>query len=226
MGVAGALRVTGFWLWVGGEPLFAAFLQEVGSDRVLVEGVVAGDDGKAAGSDEVVLAVFGGIVSDDGAFGKMHVAVDDGAADAAVASDVDMREDDTGVDFGVGIDADVLGKDGVAHHAAGDDAAAGDDGVDGHAGASGLAEDEFGRRVLAHARADGPALVVEVEDGGNGGHVHVGVVVGLEGADVAPVKSFLTVLVDEVIGEQLVLAEDGGQDVVSEVVLRFGIFGV
>jgi hypothetical protein len=76
------------------------------------------------------------------------------------------------------------------------------------------------------AGADGPAVVVEVEDGGDRGHVHVGVVVGLERADVAPVEGFLAILVDEIVGEHFVLAEDGGQDVVAEVVLRLRVFGV
>jgi len=68
-------------------------------------------------------------------------------------------------DLGVGVDADVLGDDAVADDGAGDDAALGDDGVDGHAGAAGLAEDELGGGILAGAGADGPAVVVEVEDG-------------------------------------------------------------
>ncbi len=105
-----------------------------------------------------------------------------------------------GVDVGVGVDADVLREDGVAHDGSGDDGAGGDDGVDGHAGTAGLAEDELGGRVLVGAGAHGPGLVVEVEGGGDAGDVHVGLVVGLEGADVAPVEGLLLVLVDEVVG--------------------------
>ena len=101
-----------------------------------------------------------------------------------------------------------------------------DDGVDGHAGAAGLAEDELGGRVLVGAGAHGPGLVVEVEGGGDAGDVHVGLVVGLERADVAPVEGVLLVLVDEVVGVHLEAAEDLGQDVVAEVVLGVGIFGV
>ena len=48
--------------------------------------------------------------------------------------------------------------------------------------------------------ADRPALIVEVEDGGDAGDVHVGFVVGLEGSHVAPVEGLLLVLVDEVVG--------------------------
>ncbi len=101
-----------------------------------------------------------------------------------------------------------------------------DDGVDGHAGAAGLAEDELGGRVLVGAGAHGPGLVVEVEGGGDAGDVHVGLVVGLEGTDIAPVEGLLLVLVDEVVGVHFDAAEDVGQDVVAEVVLGVGVFGV
>ena len=74
------------------------------------------------------------------------------------------------------------------------------DGVDGHAGSSGLAEDELGGRVLVGTGAHGPVLVVEVEGGGDAGDVHIGFVVCLEGADIAPVEGLLLVLVDEVVG--------------------------
>ena len=69
-------------------------LEEFGADGVLVDGVVAGDDGEAALGDEVVFLVLVGVVADDGAVGDVDVAVDDGVADAAVAADVDVGEDD------------------------------------------------------------------------------------------------------------------------------------
>ncbi len=68
--------------------------RKLGGDGVFVDGVVAGDDGEAAGGDEVVLLVLVGVVADDGAVGDVDVAVDDGVADAAVAADVDVGEDD------------------------------------------------------------------------------------------------------------------------------------
>jgi len=154
----------------------------------------------------------------------VDVAIDDGVADAAVATDVDVGEDNAGVYVGVAVDADVVGEDGVAQDRAGDDAAGADDGVDAHAGAAGFAEDELGGRVLVGAGAHGPGLVVEVEYGGYGRDVHVGFVVGLEGADVAPVEGALLVLVDEVVGVDLVAAEELGKDVVAEVVAGVGIF--
>src|ERR1017187_3195774 len=133
-----------------------ALLEEFGADRVLVDGVVAGDDGEAALGDEVVFLVLVGVVADDGAVGDVDVAVDDGVADAAVAADVDVGKDDAGVYVGVGVDAHILGEAGVAHPRAGDDGTGAHDRVDGHAGAAGLAEDELGGRVLVGARAHGP----------------------------------------------------------------------
>ncbi len=106
-------------------------LHEFGGDGVLVDAVVAGDDGEAVGGDEVVFLVFVGVVADDGAVGDVDVAVDDGVADATVPADVDVGEDDAGVDVGVGVDADVVADDGVADDSSGDNGAGGDDGVEG-----------------------------------------------------------------------------------------------
>ena len=86
-----------------------SLLEKFGTHWVLVDGVVAGDDRKAALGDEVVLLVFVGIVADDGTVRDVDIAVDDGVADSAVASDVDVGKDDAGVDIGVGVDAHVLG---------------------------------------------------------------------------------------------------------------------
>src|SRR5580658_7296693 len=45
------------------------------------------------------------VVADDRAFGKLDVAIDDAAADAAVAADGDVVEDDGLVDFAETVDA-------------------------------------------------------------------------------------------------------------------------
>ena len=67
-------------------------LEELWGDGVLVDGVVAGDDGDAARGDEVVFGGLLGVIADDGAVGEVDVAIDDGLADAAVAADVDVAE--------------------------------------------------------------------------------------------------------------------------------------
>src|ERR1700691_1475534 len=65
-------------------------LQELGVDGVLEERGVAGDNGQARRGDEVAALVFNRVVANHSAFGDVDVAVDDGAADAAVAADVDV----------------------------------------------------------------------------------------------------------------------------------------
>src|ERR1035438_10320955 len=114
--------VTGIEIFLRWLPA-VALLEEFGADGVLVDGVVASDDGEAALGDEVVFLVFVGVVADDGAVGDVDVAIDDGVADAAVAADVNMGKDDAGVDVGVGVDAHVLGEDRVALYRSGDDGA-------------------------------------------------------------------------------------------------------
>jgi len=88
-------------------------LQELRIDGVFKQRGVAGNDGEARGRDKVAALVFDRVVADYGSFGNVHVAINDGLADAAVAADVDVRKDDAGVDVGIGVDADVLREDGV-----------------------------------------------------------------------------------------------------------------
>ena len=146
------------------------------------------------------------------------MAVDDGAADAAVTADVDVGKDNAGVHGGVGVDAHILRDHGVGDRGAGDDDAGGNHRVDRHAGAARLTEDKLGRRILAHTGAHGPVLVVEVEDRRNRAEVHIGVVISVERADVAPVERLLLVLVHKAVGHHLLLAKHIGQNVMAEVV--------
>ena len=85
--------------------------------------------------------------------------------------------------------------------AAGDDRARADDAVQGAAAAVLLGEDELRRRHVGLIGADRPVLVVHVQVGIDGDQVHVGLVVGVERAHVAPVGVLLAVLVAERVGE-------------------------
>src|SRR5581483_1474562 len=167
-----------------------------------------------------------GVVADGGAFGNMDVAVDDGAADAAMASHIDVGEKNAGVDFRIGVHAHVRGENAVLDHTAGDDASGGDDGVEGGAAAAGFGENEFSGRILALVGADQPLGVVQVENGGHGNDIHVGFVVGLEGAHVAPVERLFLVLVHEVEGEDAVVVDHLGKNIFAEIVAGIGILGV
>src|SRR5271156_887080 len=74
------------------QPLLAG--EVVHRHRVLKQRVIAGHDGDAAIGDEVAGAVGFGVVADGGAFGQVDVAIDDAAADAAMASHDDVGEQD------------------------------------------------------------------------------------------------------------------------------------
>src|SRR5262249_9747665 len=140
------------------------------------------------------------IEADRGPFRDVYVTVNNGAADVAVASYVDVGKNDAGFHFAVGIDAHIGREYAVTHKAPGENAAGADDGIDGHAGAPGFAEDELGRRILPLFRADGPVTVIQVEHRRDRDQVHVGVIVSLNGPHVAPVLRLLHVLVDEIEG--------------------------
>ena len=166
------------------------------------------------------------VIANFGFFGKADVAVDDGAADARVAADVDVIIEDGFRDFAIAIDADIVADDAILHAATGEDRAAGDDGINGNAHAAGIGKYEFCRGILVLPAAERPMLVVEVEDRRNADEVHVGFVVGVEGADVAPIESFLAVFVDEVVGIDAMLGDDAGKNVFAEIMSRPGILGI
>jgi hypothetical protein len=56
--------------------------------------------------------------------------------------------------------------------------------------------------------------------------VHVGFVVGLERAHIAPVQSLFLIFVDEVIGEDAIVADHPGEDVFAEVMAGGLVLGV
>src|SRR3954451_17018461 len=104
--------------------------------------------------------------------------------------------------FTVTVYTDSRGKNTVHHTAAGNDRAGAHDRVDGHPHAAALlGEDEVGGRLLRDAGANGPLQVIQVELGNDGDEVHVGFVVGIERADVAPVADLLVVDVAEIVGD-------------------------
>src|SRR5262249_53405567 len=160
------------------------------------------DDDALLGDDEAALLVVFEVVADGGALGDVHVLVDDGLADAAVAAAGDALEQDRVFDEGETVDADVGGEKAMASMAALSHGAWADHAVVGLAaagvGAPALvAKDEFGRGQLRLMGADGPIAVVKVQDGVHFNEVHVGLEIGVEGADVAPIGFLLAVAVAE-----------------------------
>src|SRR5215469_1619084 len=190
------------------------------------QGFLANDDDDAGRGDVEAALVGLKVIADFGVLGKTDVAVDDGAADARVAADVDVIVDDRGGDFAVAVDADVVAEDRGLHAAAGEDGAVTDDGVKSDTHAVGIGKDKLRRGILLLPGAQRPGLVVEVEDRRNADEVHVGFVVGVESAHVAPVEGFFGVFVDEVIGEDAMLGDDARDDVLAEVVGGLGILRI
>src|SRR6266852_4494695 len=129
-------------------------------------------------------------------------------------------------DVAVDVDANVVTDEAIFDAASGEDGAAGDDGIESDAHAVGISEDEFGGRILRLVGTQRPLFVVKIEDRRDTDEIHVGFVIGVEGADIAPVKGFLAVFVDEVVGEDAVLGDDAGKNVFAEVVCGFGFLGI
>src|SRR5712691_1585824 len=183
------------------------------------------DDDTGIGDMEAALVGFE-VVADLGALGKADVAVDDGAADARVTADVHVVVDDGIQDIAVTVDADVVADDGFLNAAAGDDGASGDDGIESDAHALGIGKDKLGWRILVLPGTERPVLVIKIEDWRDADEVHVGFVIGVESADVAPVEGVLGVFIDEVVGKDAVLRNDARKNVLAKIVAGLGILGV
>src|SRR6266851_3648472 len=190
------------------------------------EGFLADDNDDAGIGDVEAAAVGFEVVADLGALGEADVAVDDCSADAGMAADVHVIVDDGIGDFGIAVDADVVADHGLLDASAGDDRATGHDGIEGDAHALRIGKNKFRRRILVLPGAKRPGGVVQVENGRDADEIHVRFVVGVEGADVAPVESVLGVFVDEVIGKDAVLGNDARENVLAKVVAGLGILGV
>src|SRR6516164_8338475 len=134
--------------------------------------------------------------------------------------DIDVVVDDRSVNLAIAVYPHVVADDAAPHAAAGEDRTARHNRVEGHPHAILVGEYEFDGRILLLPTAQRPHLVVEIEDRRDAHEIHVGFVVGVDGADVPPVERFLAVLVNEVIGKDAMLGNDSRQDVLAEIVCR------
>src|SRR5260370_6396746 len=169
------------------------------------QGFLADDDHDAGIADVEAAAVSFKVIADLGALGQADVAVDDGAADARVAADIHVVVDDGIRDFAVTVDADVVANHGFLNASAGDDRAAGHNGIEGDAHALRIGKDKFCRRILVLPGAQRPGSVVEVENGRHADEIHVGFVVGVERADIAPVESVLGAFTVKIVSKDAAL---------------------
>src|SRR5262245_27737571 len=199
------------WLWLGGPR------------RHMLEAVALGDDDNAViGDGEAALAIEVEVVADLHAGRHFDAFVDNRPANLGVAADIDSFEEDRIFDMRIAVNADEWPEDTPLDEPARDNRAGADDAIHGPAGAVALAaaaEDELRRRQIGLKGADGPDFVVEVEQRIDGDEVHVGFVIGIERADVAPIGVVaFTVFIAEWEGEDLALFDQRGDDVAAKVV--------
>src|SRR5260370_14372558 len=218
-GVTGARRMNQFVGYVEGQLGLRGF-------RFFDEGFLADDDNNAGIGDVEAAAIGFEVVANLGALGEADVAVNDGTANARVAADVHVIVDDGLGDFGIAGDADIVADHGCLHTAAGNYRAAGDDGIEGRAHALRVSEDELCGRILVLPGAQRPGAVVQVEDRGDADQIHVGFVVGVDGAHVPPVQRILAVFIDEFVSDDAVFPNDARNDVLAEIMVGLGIFGI
>src|ERR1700675_2816185 len=89
------------------------------SFRFFEHGFRTHDDDDALFRDAVTRAVGLDIETDDGAFRQADVAVDDGAPDTAMPSDIHVIEDDGFFDVAVAVDAHVISQHAALYAASG-----------------------------------------------------------------------------------------------------------
>src|SRR5581483_10338155 len=102
-------------------------------------------------------------------------------------ANVAVIEDDRILDYGAGVHADAAAEHGISDEASGQNAATGDDGIDRLAAPAFIIERKLGGRIRVTDGPHGPLAIVEVQRRVNGSQVHIGVIVGVDGAYVAPV---------------------------------------
>jgi len=92
--------------------------------------------------------------------------------------------------------------------------------------ALGVGKDKFGRGILVLPGAKRPIVVVKIKDRRHADEIHIRLVVGIEGSDVAPVERVLGVFIDKVVSENAVLRNDAWKNVLTEIVGGLGVLGI
>ena len=161
------------------------------------------------------------VLADDHAVGDAAAAVDDRAVQPRAAPDLDLGQQHRPADMRVGVHPRLREQHRALDRAA-DDAAARDQRLDRDPAPVAEVVHELGRRQLRLVGPDRPAGVVQVELRDGGGEVDVGVPVGVDGADVAPVGLGAVALADaaqvERVRDRLRLGDHARHDVLAEVV--------
>lgn len=177
-------------------------------DLARLDGGVLGNGLGLSDHTDLLFLTGGERAADHRAAADAAVLADDGVADDDTGLDVDVRHDDAVLHDGAGVDRAARGDDGVRDGAI-NFAALGDEAVL----ILRLAGDDARRHGVVPGIDAVALLAVEVEGGVLAQQIHIGLPQGADRADVLPVAL-------EFIGEQAVaLVQNGGDDVLAEVVL-------
>src|SRR5580693_3954863 len=95
-------------------------------------------------------------------------------------------------------------QDRVSHHSARKNRAAGDDRIDRLSAAAQLVENKLGGSVRITGCAQRPLAIVEVQRGRHRAQIHVRVVVGVYGSDIAPVRLLREWIAGDAVGLEIV----------------------
>ena len=178
-------------------------------------------DHNAVFRDRIAGAISILVVANDGIRWDDNALVDNGPSNSTVFAYFHVFHDDGLLDVRILIDADVRCQYAFLDFSAGNNTPAGYDGIQGHAHASAgilIGKDEFGGWKLSLIGANGPGLVVQVEEGIHIDQIHVGFIVGIKRPDVPPVFHLFFVFILKVIGEDSMVLNHAGDNISSEIV--------
>src|ERR671913_1413944 len=218
--------------WPAGSPPRRPSRRPTATPRSGVDLLALPDDDHAAVGDHEPLPVPVEVDADPGPLGDLDVLVEDGVADHRSPADVGVVHQHRPLDAGPGVDPDPRRQDRAAHRAPRHHHPGRDHRVERVPGAAlAVLEHELGRGQRLVPGEDRPAPVVEVEHRVDRDQVHVGVVVGVQGADVPPVAAVPVGAPGHVVGGVVVdlglLGPDQhGDDVAAQVVLGVLVLGV
>ena len=193
----------------------------------VVELGALGYDDDAVFRHEKPLAIGLEIEADLDTCRHLDAFVDDAPANFCVPTNANALEKYAFFDLAEGVDAAANRQHTSVNAPARDDAAVADHGIGGDTNArvGFVAEHELRRRIVRHAGANGPALVIQIEQRVDPNEVHLRFPISLDGADVAPVAEralFLArhAIFGKIVSEDvLAVGHHTRQNIVAEVVL-------
>src|SRR5262249_17563794 len=156
---------------------------------------------------------------------------DDGAADPAIAADINAVEQNRILHQCITVDADIGRENAPTHVAAADDTSLADHAIMRLTATRVLAiafveEDKLGGRQLRLVGSDRPLAIVQVQDWIDLDQVHVRLVIGIQRADIAPVGDRLAVLVTKAKNVDFFALNHAWDNILAEVVIALRMGGI